>query len=244
MSTTDPSTHVILPAAPKGDDPNVPFRQARFYRLGRFDKRGRPVSIFWIVLHTAECAETKNAAEALQNYCATLPADLPSNQQKSWHYSVDTDSSAQSVLEKDTSWHAPPLNPYSIGIEQAGRASQLASGWNDPYSVAMVNTQLIPLVTGICRRRRIIPRTLPDELLLEGLTQIQKSDNSTQALEMCRKLYSGIVTHSQISRVFKKSTHTDPGAAFPMDSIVLQVEQAIPPIELMAMGSLAHIGGG
>jgi N-acetyl-anhydromuramyl-L-alanine amidase AmpD len=35
----------------------------------------------------------------------------------------------------------------------------------------------------------------------------------------------GLVSHSQVSAVFKKSTHTDPGEGFPWDFFLDHVEQ-------------------
>jgi N-acetyl-anhydromuramyl-L-alanine amidase AmpD len=35
----------------------------------------------------------------------------------------------------------------------------------------------------------------------------------------------GLVSHSQVSAVFKKSTHTDPGEGFPWDFFLEHVEQ-------------------
>jgi hypothetical protein len=237
MSTE--SNHIILKAA-EGDEPGVAFRQALRYRIGRPNRLGVQVGIYWIAIHSAECAETKSAAEALSAYAAAMPPERPA----SWHYAVDVDSTTQSVREKDTAWHAPPLNPYSIGIEQAGRAKQLESDWADPYSAAMVDGQLVPLVAKLCRRHRILPRLVPDDLLKEALAEAEKAGSDVATRDMARRIYSGIVTHAQVSRVFKKSTHSDPGLHFPLEGVVSLVEQLIPPVELMAMGSLAHVGGG
>jgi hypothetical protein len=233
------SNHIIL-KTPEGDEPGVTFRQARQYRIGRPNRLNVQVGIYWIVIHSAECSETKSAAEALQAYAATMPPERPA----SWHYAVDVDSTTQSVREKDTAWHAPPLNPYSIGIEQAGRAKQLESDWADSYSAAMVDGRLVPLVARLCRRHRILPRLVPDDLLKEALAEAEKAGTNVASRDMVRRIYSGIVTHAQVSRVFKKSTHSDPGKHFPLEDVVSRVEQLIPPVELMAMGSLAHVGGG
>jgi len=234
-------SHIILPSAAaiaalthSGDEAGIAFRQATRYRIGRFNKAGAQCGIFWVAIHSAECSETKSAAEALQSYAAHMPPDRPA----SWHYAVDVDSTTQSVREKDTAWHAPPLNPYSIGIEQAGRAKQVESEWNDPYSLAMIEGQLVPLVARICARHRILPRLVSDDLLREGLDQAAKAGTDVAARDMVRKLYSGIVTHAQVSRVFKKSTHTDPGTHFPLEEVVRQVVEKIDPTVLVAMGAI------
>src|SRR5262245_28906570 len=113
-------SHVVLPRAPRGDIAGISYRQARDYRWGR-----RGYGVLWAVVHTAECAETSGAAEALQAY-ARAPS-YPS----SWHYAVDCDSVTQSVREADTAFHAPPVSDCSIGVELAGRAAQVESDWVD-----------------------------------------------------------------------------------------------------------------
>jgi hypothetical protein len=240
------SSHIILPSADDRarlvtpNEPGVIFRQAARYRIGRPNKLGvLQCGVFWIVIHSAECSETASAAEALASYAAHMPPDRSA----SWHYAVDADSTTQSVREKDTAWHAPPLNPYSIGIEQAGRAKQLESEWNDAYSLALIEGQLVPLVARICARHRILPRLVSDDLLREGLDQASRA-RDVAARDMVRKLYSGVITHSQISRVFKKSDHTDPGAHFPLEAFVRQVVERIDPVVLMSMGALPPSGSG
>lgn len=202
-------------AVPLGDQPGAIFRQARYFRWGRYNRDGtrvRPPCPIWIVLHTAECAETKSAAEGLQAYAATMD----DGRVASWHFGVDSDSVTQSVLEKDTAFHAPPLNPYSVGIECAGRAAQVAGDWSDSYSEAMIELQLAPLLASVCKRRLILPREISDDLLRVGLGYIQGPVRYSDGLAK----YSGIVTHAQVSRVFRKSRHTDPGGAFPMEKVI------------------------
>ncbi len=199
-----------------GDIPGVAFKPAKFFRFwSRPAFLGVKKGNVWIVLHTAECAETKTAAEALQSYAATM-AD---GRIASWSYACDADSTTQSVLEKYVAFHAPPLNDYSIGIELAGYSNQLVSGWDDEYSRQMLNGQLVPLLINICGRTGIPARTVPDDLLRQGLEQCAP----THQYEPTRDTYGGILTHAQVARVFKKSTHHDPGTSFPLDNIITQV---------------------
>ncbi len=199
-----------------GDVPGVAFKQARYFRYWSRPFIDVKKGNVWIVLHTAECSETKSAAEALQSYAATMN----DGRVASWTYACDSNSTTQSVLEKSVAHHAPPLNDYSIGIELAGSADQLASGWDDEYSRQMINGQLVPLLINICGRTGIPARTVPDDLLLEGL----KNCNAFSTYAKVRDTYGGILTHAQVARVFKKSTHHDPGTAFPLDNIVAQVD--------------------
>lgn len=186
----------------------------------------------YAVLHVAECAEVKTAAEGLQNYAATTAP-------VSWHYAADVDSVTQSVLERDTAWHAPPLNDYSIGVESAGFAKQLESEWNDDYSRRMVDEQLVPLFASICRRNGIPPRAVPDDALLSALPQLNalagvghvygapaQGEPLVVSWEQAASLFGGILSHAQISRVFKKSDHFDPGPHFPFEEFVEKVARA------------------
>lgn len=211
--------HIVLPAStqlvPRGDYPGAAFRQAKHYRFGRRNPAGSPRGIFWIVIHSAECGETLNAAENLAAYAATM-----TGREASWHYAVDADSITQSVLEKDTAWHAPPLNTYSIGIELAGRANQLVSGWEDDYSHRMLEERLVPLLANLCERHGILPRVVSDDLLKVGLDRASKIADSDDERASVRTIYSGIVTHAQISRTFRKSSHSDPGQHFPMKRVL------------------------
>jgi N-acetyl-anhydromuramyl-L-alanine amidase AmpD len=200
----------------------VPFAQAKHYRWGR---RGHDV--LWLVVHSAECAETGGAAEALQSYAATMPDD----RRASWHYAVDCDSVTQSVREADTAFHAPPCNDVSIGIECAGRANQLAGQWDDEYSRALVRWKLVPLAADVCSRHRIPVRLVDAETLTGGLETARRlvasKADSDQWLGL-RSLAGGIVTHAQIARAFKKSDHYDPGAGFPLADFFERVKAATP----------------
>lgn len=179
--------HVAF-SRPFGDIPGVSYQRARHFTPGpRY-------SIRWIVIHTAECAESKNAAEALQTWCAG-----PNAPRASWHYAVDADSVTQSVLERDVAWHAPGANRYGIGIEHAGRARQQASDWSDEYSQTMLRRSAM-LVRIICTRWDIpVVRIGADEL---------------------KQGARGICGHADVSRAFGKSTHWDPGPAFPWEQYV------------------------
>jgi hypothetical protein len=205
-----------------GDLPGVTYRRAKFLRFGR-----RGYQVLWVVIHSAECAETDGAAEALQSYALQVPDKSPA----SWNYAVDDNSTTQSVLEKDTAFHAPPLNDASIGVEQAGRAAQLASDWADPYSSAMISDQLVPLVTGICKRHQIPARAVPDDVLFQSWTtakQLQARRADDEEWLGLRSLAGGILFHEQVSRVFNvASHHVDPGKFFPHEAFISAVAAGV-----------------
>ncbi len=221
--------HVVLPA--EYSAPSVTknqFRQARYYHQGR--DGFYPV---YLVIHCAECGETNGAAEGLMAYAATMP----DGRKASWHYGIDCNSVTQSVLERDTAWHAPPLNACSIGVEMAGWSKQLDADWADPYSVSLLDSELVPLCAAICKRNNIPARLVPDDALraaLPQLTSLAKSEKVLAGTDMvpldwpgAASAFGGILTHVQVSRVFKKSTHFDPGPFFPLDLFVSKVAAAI-----------------
>lgn len=155
-----------------------------------------------IVLHTAEIAELPTGAEALVAACAT------SDRVASWHYSVDCDSIWQSVLDQHVAFHAPGANHDGIGIEITGRARQTAADWRDDFSLATLELTA-QLVAALCRKHSIPVRYVDEKGLLAG--------------------EDGITTHHDVTQAFKRSTHTDPGAHFPMAEFVARVQQLLEP---------------
>lgn len=172
---------------------SITFRQAVNYT------RGRPGAIDLIVIHSAECAETATAAEALQAWAAG-----PTAPKASWHYAVDVDSVTQSVRDEDTAWHAPGVNERAIGVELAGRASQSPEQWADAYSVAVLQ-RAAQLFADLCRRHNVPVKFVGADGLVRG--------------------ERGITTHAEVSKAFKRSTHTDPGAGFPLVAFLQRVAE-------------------
>ncbi len=184
-------------APPAGPVPGlgpINFRQAVSFT------RGRTAPIRLIVIHSAECAETATAAEALQAWAAG-----PTAPKASWHYAVDSDSITQSVRDEDTAWHAPGVNECAIGVELAGRASQTTEQWADPYSAAVLR-RAAALFADLCRKHSIPVRFVDAAGLQRG--------------------EAGITTHAEVSRAFKRSTHTDPGRGFPLSDFLRMIEGA------------------
>jgi len=160
--------------------------------------KGRTSNINTIVIHTMEAAEKPDTAERVAQWFAG-----PSAPMASAHYCVDSDSVVQCVLELDTAFHAPGANQNGIGIAHAGYAKQTAEDWGDAYSQTMLRRSA-ELVAGICKRYGIPVRFIGVDELKAGTP--------------------GITTHHAVSLAFKKSTHTDPGASFPMDEYLAMVE--------------------
>lgn len=144
-----------------------------------------------IVLHDMEAPEKGNTAESVAAYFAK-GGPSPS----SAHYCIDNDSIVQCVQDNVIAYHAPPANPYAIGLEHAGYASQSTTDWLDDYGKAMLGNS-IRLSADLCRKYNIQPVFLTVDDLKAGRL-------------------NGITTHANISAAFHKSTHTDPGPQFPI----------------------------
>ena len=160
---------------------------------------GRQRSIRLAVLHTAEIAEVGYAAENLAKWAAGPSAGV------SWHYAIDNDSTIQCVRDGDTAFHAKGANADGVGIELSGRAAQGAAGWADAYSRAVLQ-RAARLVASLCRRHGL-PVTFLDAAAL------QRGE-------------AGITSHAEVTKAYRLSTHTDPGAAFPRDAFLELVRSA------------------
>jgi N-acetyl-anhydromuramyl-L-alanine amidase AmpD len=119
------------------------------------------------------------------------------------HLCIDNNSIVQCVLDNDIAFAAPGANQDGIHLELAGFARQTRSEWLDPYST-LVLENAANAAAQYCLKYNIPVKRLTNEELRLG----QK----------------GIVGHVQVSQVFKKSTHTDPGKDFPWDHFIARVE--------------------
>jgi N-acetylmuramoyl-L-alanine amidase len=147
-----------------------------------------------IVIHSIECAEASTAAENTAAWFAGKRGESP---RSSAHACIDDDTIVQCVPWDRIAWHAPGANARGIGLEHAGWARQTPAQWRDGYSQRMLRRSAW-LVARLRERLDTFPIEFVDETgLLKGAP--------------------GITTHDRISRAFRKSTHTDPGAGFPMD---------------------------
>lgn len=161
---------------------------------------GRRVPVDLVVLHDMEATESTKTAENVAAWFASAGAP-----KSSAHYCVDSDSTVQCVLERDVAWHAPGANHNGVGVELAGYARQTAAEWADPFSAAMLE-RAARLVAGVCRRHAVPVAFVDAAGLLRG--------------------ESGITTHAEVSKAFKKSSHWDPGPGFPMAGFLERVRAA------------------
>lgn len=152
-----------------------------------------------IVLHSAECSEVQHAAENLAAWAAG-----PNHPRASWHFAVDCNSVTQSVELYDIAWHAGPVNGYSIGIEQAGKASQTEEQWLDAFSHEVLErtAQLIAVVSGTYD----LPIEYCDDPKAIGAR--------------------GVCMHSDVTRCWKtKGGHTDPGKGYPLEHVLRRARE-------------------
>jgi hypothetical protein len=171
----------------------IPFVACRFQR-----RVARPI-VDHIVLHCIECPEAATSAES----CASWMSRLDEKEGvKSCHYFVDSDSVVQGVLDHHVAFHAPPLNPTSIGIEHAGYARQTRDEWLDPFGQRMLGLS-VQLSARLCQRWKI-----PEVFVRAADLQMRKR---------------GITTHAEVSLAFGQSDHTDPGPSFPIGWYVERV---------------------
>jgi N-acetyl-anhydromuramyl-L-alanine amidase AmpD len=146
----------------------------------------------WIVLHCMEYPEKPDSAEWCARYFAGQEGEAP---QASAHACVDSDSIVQCVPWGQVAWHAPGANALGIGIEHAGYAKQKLADWQDTYSRQMLDLSAW-LCAQLCTKFAIPIDFVDSHELLDG--------------------YPGITLHSEVSKAFRKSTHTDPGPGFPL----------------------------
>lgn len=154
-----------------------------------------------VVIHCMEGSESSTRAERCANWMANRNPRFPAPK-ASPHYCVDNNSIVQCVPEHRIAWHAKGANKIGIGIEHAGFSRQTIDEWLDVFGHSMLEISSI-LVSNICKKWDIPIEFVDAENLLLG--------------------ERGITTHAEITKAFKKSTHTDPGKGFPIDIYIRMV---------------------
>lgn len=182
-----------------------PFIEARNYT------RGGMLPVKLIVIHTAEAPEIHREAFNVAGWFAQQPVDGTIVDGKrfggsSAHYVVDDENVVQCVLECDRAWHAGQVNPFAIGIEHAGFASQTPEQWNDDYSKAVL-ARSAALVAGLCKRFDVPMVKLSVDELKAGA--------------------AGIVGHVDVTDAFSAGHgHRDPGPSFNWPAYIAAVKGA------------------
>lgn len=141
-------------------------------------------------------AEGANA-RGVENYGATTDRKV------SWHVVCDDTIAIEQLPDWIVAWAAPGANSDGLQIELCGFASWSKATWFRHQST-------LKFAAWQCarwaRRHQIPLRWLTDAELAAGSTK-------------------GFATHAQVSRVFRLSTHTDPGKGFPLSYFMLLVRR-------------------
>ena len=141
-----------------------------------------------VVLHTMEAPEGTSTAENVARYFAGGSVVA------SAHACVDEDSVVVCLPPSAVAFAAPGCNADGYQVEHAGYARQSPEEWGDAASLSMLRLSAAH-TRAIAQQLGIPLRHLSDAELANG--------------------ESGFVGHDQVSRVYKKSDHTDPGVSFP-----------------------------
>lgn len=151
------------------------------------------------VIHDMETPESSMAAENVANWWHTTVT------RTSAHYCFDDDSEVQCVRDQDVAYAAPGANHDGIHHELAGRAAQTGAQWRDRFSLATLARAALH-VSKKCEEYDQQKTWLSDAEIKAGKR--------------------GICDHAAISRVYKRTTHTDPGPNFPKDLFTDMVRAA------------------
>ncbi|MFF0867613.1 N-acetylmuramoyl-L-alanine amidase [Nonomuraea sp. NPDC003560] len=162
----------------------------------RWYHQGRISPIRLIVVHSMEWVERPTTAEE----CAAMFARM--NRQASAHACADSNSVVRCVRDQDTAWAAPGGNADGLQLELAGFARQTRAEWLDDYGQGLLG-QAAGVIAGWCRAHKIPVKKLSRAELRAGKR--------------------GITSHADISAVYKRSDHSDPGTAFPWDVLLGRV---------------------
>ena len=169
------------------------FVQAKWFGANRDTSKIR-----LIVIHDMEAPESGQTAENVANYFKNGSG----GRKASAHYNIDNNSIVQSVRDDVVAYHAPGGNSDGIGIEHAGYMRQTREEWLDEYSTSVLDLSA-RLAADLAIKYNIPAKRLSDAELKAG--------------------NRGFVGHDQISRVYKRSSHTDPGPNFPWDVYINKV---------------------
>lgn len=149
---------------------------------------GREKALRLIVIHTMEAPESPQTAESIAAYFASGAVVA------SAHACVDQDSVVVCLPPTATAFAAPGANADGYQIEHAGYAAQDGAGWADAESQSMLR------LSAAHAREIALAAGIP----LKHLTNAELAAGE-----------AGFVGHNQVSDVYKRSDHWDPGQQFP-----------------------------
>lgn len=162
-------------------------------RAAHSSGRRKPDDIRYGVVHSTE---SSGSAREIAAYFSRIVSGGSSNL-------VVDDATCFRVLDDlQVPWGAPPLNTQGFHIEHCGFASWDHDQWMRHQQ--MLDRSAYKMALRVKAYPKIKVQTLTDAQLRAGRI-------------------GGIVTHAQVSRVFHKSDHTDPGDGFPLHWYVNRV---------------------
>lgn len=161
-----------------------------------------PAEIRVIVIHdtegSARAFPTQPSARAIARWGAGAKT-------ASWHFVVDENVLIRCVPDDIVAWTAPGANGDGLNIEICGYARWSKFQW---FKHQATLKRAAWQVARWCVLYNIPPRWLSDRQLRDGVSE-------------------GLVTHAQVSEVFKKSDHSDPGPNFPKGYFLWLVKRRI-----------------
>jgi hypothetical protein len=179
-----------------------PDTEAWPYIEARHKGAKRTGTVRLLVIHTPEWKESPSGAEGVARYFATMD----DGRVASAHICIDSDTIVQCVKDSYVAFAAPGANHDGIQIELTGYANQTAAQWLDKFSLAAV-ALCADAVAQYCRKYGLPCVHLTDAQLGSGAR--------------------GIVGHDQVTRVYQRSSHTDPGPHFPWARLIATAKALI-----------------
>jgi len=165
-----------------------------------------------IVLHTSEGGESEGAAENLASFLGR-PGDRPNSSGgrfgSSYHAILDTDQILPAVPYDTVSYSAGGGNSQGIHGCFPGKAGQTREQWFDEVSRAMIR-QAAAWMRDVAAEQGIPLRRLT-------VAQVAAGER-------------GYCDHHDVSRAFRKSTHTDVGVGFPWDILASDIDALVIPV--------------
>lgn len=152
-----------------------------------------------IVEHTSEGRETEGGARSLVRYLATIVGG--------YHEVCDNKEAITCARDDQVVAGAAGMNARGWHVCAVGSAHQRPEGWADPYSHAEL-TIMANRTARACLRLGI-----PAVRLDVG--------------RVAQNGYKGICGHTDVSKAYGLSTHTDPGPDFPWDTFMLSVQAQV-----------------
>lgn len=175
----------------------------------RWDSGARKArAIRVVVIHSAETADSfggDTSAEGVADYFHTVPRKRGASTQ----LAVDRDSCVRMLPDLVIPWGAAGANHDGLHVEICGYARWSQDEWL--YRDSMLRRAAYR-VAKWCWLYSIGPKWLTDRQLAGGTAR-------------------GLTTHQQVTEVFKRRTHWDPGPNFPHDVFLRWVREYLADID-------------